>query len=97
MRKPLSEAEVLWRLPAIPGWEAEGNQRLVRKLAFRDHIEAMGFVTRLAIVAEVMDHHPDLRIVYNRVEVVLSTHDVGAVTDRDFDLAARVNGLLGQT
>ena len=54
----------------------------------------MGFVTRVAMVAEVQNHHPDLRIVYNAVDLRLSSHDVGGVTDRDIKLAKRINELL---
>ena len=94
MRTPLTEEEVLARIAQIPQWEAEGNGRLTRKFVFRDHIEAMGFVTRVAMVAESLDHHPDLRIVYDRVEIVLWTHDAGGVTTRDFTLASRIDKLL---
>jgi 4a-hydroxytetrahydrobiopterin dehydratase len=51
----------------------------------------MGFVTRVAMAAEVLDHHPDLRIVYNTVDIVLSSHDAGGVTDRDFALAKKID------
>ncbi|HEY4669507.1 MAG TPA: 4a-hydroxytetrahydrobiopterin dehydratase [Tepidiformaceae bacterium] len=78
----------------LEGWTAEGNDRLSRSFKFKDHIEAMGFVTRVAMAAEVMDHHPDLRIVYNNVEIHLSSHDAGGVTDRDIRLAARINELV---
>ena len=77
----------------LEGWTAEGNDRLSRSFKFKDHIEAMGFVTRVAMAAEVMDHHPDLRIVYNNVEIHLSSHDAGGVTDRDLRLATRINEL----
>ncbi len=78
----------------LEGWTAEGNDRLSRSFKFKDHIEAMGFVTRVAMAAEVMDHHPDLRIVYNNVEIHLSSHDAGGVTDRDIRLATRINELV---
>lgn len=94
MRTPLTEADVLARLAEIPEWEAEGNGRLTRSFVFRDHIEAMGFVTRVAMIAESVDHHPDGRIVYNRVGIVLWTHDAGGLTARDFTLASRIDNLL---
>ncbi len=78
----------------LDGWTAEGNDRLSRSFKFKDHIEAMGFVTRVAMAAEVMDHHPDLRIVYNNVEIHLSSHDAGGVTDRDIRLAKRISELV---
>lgn len=94
MRKPLDEADVLQRLEEVRGWTAAGNRQLTRSFAFHDHIEAFGFVTRVAMIAETLNHHPDLRIVYNRVEITLSTHDAGGLTKHDFELAARINGLL---
>jgi 4a-hydroxytetrahydrobiopterin dehydratase len=94
MRTPLTEAEVRARLAEIPRWEPESNGRLTRSFVFRDHIEAMGFVTRVAMVAESLNHHPDLRIIYDRVEIVLWTHDAGGVTSRDFTLASRIDKLL---
>jgi 4a-hydroxytetrahydrobiopterin dehydratase len=54
----------------------------------------MGFVVRVAMAAEVMDHHPDLRVVYNKVEIVLNTHSAGGVSEKDFALAARIDGLV---
>lgn len=94
MRTPLTADAVAARMADFPSWEAEGAVHIYRKLTFRDHIEAAGFVMRVAIVAEVLDHHPDLRLVYNRVELTLSTHDPGGVTQRDFDLAKRIDALL---
>ena len=79
-------------LGSLDGWAA-GDDVIKKTFTFADHITAMGFVVRVAMAAEVMDHHPDLRIVYNRVEINLSSHDAGGVTDRDVALAARINGL----
>lgn len=81
-------------LQGLPGWRA-GTDLLARDFQFANHIEAMGFVTRVALIAEVMDHHPDMRIVYNRVELRLSSHDAGGVTERDLKLAEKVNALQG--
>lgn len=93
MRQPLSEAEVTTRLQRLDGWEADGNRALTRDFSFPGHIQAMSFVVRVAMAAEVLDHHPDLRIVYNRVHLLLSTHDAGGVTAKDFELATRINEL----
>lgn len=91
MPTPLSDADVATALVGLPGWTAEGNRALHRQFKFTDHIVAMGFVNRVAIVAEAMDHHPDLRIVYNTVDIRLSSHDAGGVTDRDLRLAERIS------
>ncbi len=76
----------------LQGWTA-GEDVITRTITFKDHIAAMGFVTKVAMAAEVADHHPDLRIVYNRVEIRLNSHDAGGVTDRDIALAAKINDL----
>lgn len=96
MSKPLAEAEVTTRLAELHGWKADGNRSLTRELKFANHIEAIGFVVRVAMAAEVLDHHPDLRIVYNKVDLVLSTHDAGGVTAKDFELASRIDKFAGQ-
>ena len=84
--------QVATALASLDGWAA-GDDVISKTFNFADHITAMGFVVRVAMAAEVMDHHPDLRIVYNRVEINLSSHDAGGVTDRDIALAAKINGL----
>ena len=91
-RKPLSEAEILERLAALPGWELAGG-RLRRELRFSDFSQAFAFMTRVALLAEKRDHHPDWSNVYNRVTVELWTHDAGGVTDGDLDFAQAVSKL----
>lgn len=88
-----SAARIAEAVADLPGWQA-GDDAISRKFEFADHIAAMGFVVRVAMAAEVADHHPDLRIVYNRVEITLNSHDAGGVTDRDVALAKRINGLV---
>jgi 4a-hydroxytetrahydrobiopterin dehydratase len=68
--------------------------RLHKGFRFADFVGAFGFMTRAALVAERMDHHPDWRNVYNRVEVDLSTHDAGGLTALDFELARRMEDLF---
>ncbi len=92
MAEKFDAARVQQALSQLPGWSADGDSALTRTFKFKDHIEAMGFVTR---VAEVMDHHPDLRIVYNTVDVRLNSHDAGGVTDRDVRLAERISQFAG--
>jgi 4a-hydroxytetrahydrobiopterin dehydratase len=75
-------------LARIPEWrEVEGRDAIQRRFAFKDFSRAFAFMTRAALMAEKMDHHPEWFNVYNRVEVTLSTHDAGGVTERDVKLA----------
>jgi 4a-hydroxytetrahydrobiopterin dehydratase len=93
MATKLTESEISARLGARPGWSALADRSIQRTFTFQDHITALGFVVRVGIVAEVLDHHPDLRIVYNRVEITLNTHDADGVTEKDFALAEKIDGL----
>lgn len=90
MPTKLSEAEVDARLSEIPGWRREGD-KLRRQFQFADFVAAFAFMTRCALVAEKMDHHPDWSNVWNRVDVTLWSHDAGGITDRDFRLATAMN------
>ncbi len=76
-------------LKALPLWRAhEGDRPAIgRKLAFADFNAAFGFMTRVALLADKVDHHPEWSNVYNRVDIVLTTHDAGGVTRRDLDMA----------
>lgn len=75
-------------LRALPDWAAvEGRDAIARRFTFRDFNAAFGFMTRVALHAEKLDHHPEWSNVYNRVEVVLTTHDAGGVTAMDVRLA----------
>ncbi len=72
----------------LPGWEpVAGRAALRRSYRFADFAEAFGFMAHIAVLAEKQDHHPEWFNVYNRVDVVLTTHDAGGVTDRDVKLA----------
>src|SRR3954470_5790563 len=85
-------------LYAIPGWtEVSGRDAIGKTFVFKDFNEAFGFMTRSALVAEKMDHHPEWRNVYNTVEVVLSTHDAGGVTGLDIELAKAMNAIAKLT
>lgn len=75
-------------------WKEENN-KLTRTFEFNNFVEAFGFMTKVAIVAEKMNHHPDWHNVYKTVEITLSTHDAGdVVTDKDRQLADRIDELL---
>jgi len=85
-------------LGGIPGWtEVSGREAIGKTFVFKDFNEAFGFMTRAALVAEKMDHHPEWRNVYKTVEVVLSTHDAGGVTGLDIELAKAMNGIARLT
>jgi 4a-hydroxytetrahydrobiopterin dehydratase len=96
MKRPprLSDAEIETRLASLSGWVlAHGTLR--REFSFRDFSEAFGFMARVALVAEKMDHHPDWSNAWNRVTVELRTHDAGGLTTLDFELAAAMDRLAG--
>jgi len=77
-------------------WTTEdGGEALVRSLTFKDFSEAFGFLTRVALYAEKVDHHPEFTNVWNRVDFRLTSHDAGGVTDRDVKLAEAINRLAG--
>ena len=85
----LPESEVRSRLGELTGWDWVENA-IRRVYSFDSFTEAMGFVFRVAVVAEAAGHHPDVLIEYNRVTLTLSTHSEGGVTQRDMELAARL-------
>ncbi|TMJ68165.1 MAG: 4a-hydroxytetrahydrobiopterin dehydratase [Alphaproteobacteria bacterium] len=81
-------------LAKLDGWsEVEGRDAISKKFAFKDFNEAFGFMARVALIAEKLDHHPEWFNVYNRVEVTLATHDAGGVTERDVKLAEAMDRL----
>jgi 4a-hydroxytetrahydrobiopterin dehydratase len=78
------------------GWTLEdGGKALIRTLKFKDFNEAFGFLSRVAMHAEKVDHHPEFTNVWNRVDFRLTTHDAGGVTERDVKLAEAINRLAG--
>ena len=84
-------------LGGLAGWtETPGREAIGKTFTFKDFNEAFGFMTRAALVAEKMDHHPEWRNVYRTVEVVLSTHDAGGVTALDVELARSMNAIARQ-
>ena len=88
MAEKLKPAEVAALLKRLKHWKkAQGGKAIVRTFVFADFNQAFGFMTRAALVAEKMDHHPDWFNVYKTVEVTLSTHDAGGLTELDVKLA----------
>lgn len=95
MVEQLSEAERAEALDLLPYWDHdEARDAIVRRVSFGDFAEAFGFMARVAILAEKADHHPEWSNVYNRVEILLTTHDAGGLSHRDVELAAAIDGIL---
>ncbi len=85
-------------LEGLAGWsEVPGRDAIRKTFTFRNFSEAFGWMTRVALMAEKMDHHPEWSNVYRTVEVTLATHDAGGVTGKDIDLARAMDRFAGQT
>lgn len=83
-------------LTRLKGWsEAPGRDAITKKFVFADFNQAFGFMTRVALVAEKLDHHPEWFNVYKTVDVTLSTHDAGGLTERDIKLAEAMDKFAG--
>ena len=82
------------KLAALPGWTLR-DDKLHRKFRFANFVEAFGFMSQVALLAEAANHHPDWSNVYNRVDISLITHDAGGISERDFKLAEQINALPG--
>ncbi len=88
----LSAAEIERELATLPGWQLDGDG-FRREFHFRDFVEAFGFMSRVALLSESMDHHPEWSNVYNRVSIRLTTHDAGGISARDVRLARAIDAL----
>lgn len=91
--KTYTEAEAGPLLTNLKGWVFV-RDGIEKEFLFSDFTDAFGFMTKVAILAEKANHHPEWTNVYNRLKVRLSTHDAGGLTDKDFDLAGKMNALL---
>ena len=89
----LDETQVASTLKKMPEWDLEGKS-IARTIEFEDFNDAIDFVNGLAEIAEEAQHHPDMLIRYNKVKVMLSTHDVGGITELDFELASRIDNMV---
>lgn len=90
----LTEEERTTALGDLPGWRlAREGDAIERKLQFADFSEAWGFMARVALLAEAQDHHPEWFNVYNRVEITLTTHDAGGLSQRDVKMAKAIDAL----
>jgi len=82
----LTDAQIEKQLAELPGWKVVAG-KLHRELQFADFVAAFSFMTRVALVAEKRDHHPEWSNVYNKVTIDLTTHDAGGITAKDIELA----------
>jgi len=94
MTARLTEAERTQLAATLPRWTVEG-EAIRRAFAFADFSAAWGFMSRVALLAEKHDHHPDWSNVWNRVTIRLSTHDAGGLTNKDVGLARAIDALEG--
>ena len=88
----LNAGDLATALLRLPGWTAANNE-IGKTFVFANFVEAIDFVSRVATLAEVAGHHPDIVIRYNRVQLTLTTHDDGGVTDKDAALAREIEGV----
>lgn len=95
MIEALSEAERVEALEGLPDWDHdEARDAITRSFAFADFSQAFAFMMRVALLAEKADHHPEWSNVYNRVEILLTTHDAGGLSSRDVDMAQAIDALV---
>ncbi len=93
----LSEAERADALDALPDWDYdEARDAITRRIMFDDFAEAFGFMARVALIAEKMDHHPEWSNVWNKVEILLTTHDCSGLSSRDISLAQAIDAIVDQ-
>ena len=86
----LNTNDIESRLAQLNGWSID-QQKLHKQFVFGNFIEAWGFMNQVALLAEAMDHHPEWFNVYNRVDIHLTTHDAGGISERDFKLAGKID------
>jgi 4a-hydroxytetrahydrobiopterin dehydratase len=90
--RKLDEAERSGLLPSLAGWRHEPvRDALTRRFVFADFVAAFGFMTRVALLAEKADHHPEWSNIWNRVDILLTTHDAGGLSMRDIELARAID------
>jgi 4a-hydroxytetrahydrobiopterin dehydratase len=89
----LSEAEVRARLSEIQGWQLVDG-KLQKTFTFGSFVQAFGFMSSVALLAEAMNHHPEWSNVYSRVTIALNTHDVSGISELDFALAKKIEGIV---
>ena len=95
MIEPLSDAERADALDGLPDWDLDdGRDAITRSFKFADFSEAFAFMTRVALLAEKANHHPEWSNVWNRVDILLTTHDAGGLSARDIAMAQMIDALI---
>lgn len=96
MAAKLSKTEIAAALAALPGWQLQsGREAITKTFTFTDFSAAFGFMTRVALAAEKLDHHPEWSNVWNRVTITMTTHDAGGLSQRDVQLATQIEAVAG--
>jgi 4a-hydroxytetrahydrobiopterin dehydratase len=90
---PLTPEQIQDLASELPAWSLQ-NGKLQRELRFADFVEAFAFMTKVALIAEAMGHHPEWSNVWNRLTIALTTHDTGGLSNLDREMARRIDGLL---
>ncbi len=93
--KKLSVKEIEDQIQHLAGWKHEGDH-IEKQFVFKSHSAAFGFLARIALLAEKVDHHPEYSGVYNKVNIRLRTHDAGGVTQKDLDLAQGIELIISE-
>ena len=91
--KKMTTQQIEGNLKELSSWELK-EEKLHRQLKFKNFVQAWGFMTQVAILAEKANHHPEWSNVYSRVSIDLTTHEADGISQRDFDLAERINKVL---
>jgi len=95
MVERLSDAERADALDGLPDWDYnDSRDAITRQFVFKDFVEAFGFMARVALLAEKADHHPEWSNVWNRVEILLTTHDASGLSHRDIEMAEAIDALV---
>ncbi|WP_413246561.1 4a-hydroxytetrahydrobiopterin dehydratase [Sphingomonas sp. 1P06PA] len=96
MIEPLNDEERADALDGLPDWDLDDARDAIRRsFVFADFAEAFGFMARVALIAEKADHHPEWSNVWNRVDILLTTHDAGGLSTRDIELAEAIDAIAG--
>lgn len=89
----LAQENITKNLQSLQGWDQSGSE-IEKLFKFKNFIESIGFVNKVALLSEKADHHPDILIQYSKVKITLSTHSEGGITDKDFNLATEIEEVL---